>query len=105
MCLHPLPPRATKVEEHLRNWHGVSVIAAARMLIVRGCSSHILHWGYEENTPAKILASDKFEKILARNVGPFRFWGGPPGCRRLYTGTLLTFLIDRVLYNDAISGC
>ena len=43
--------------------------------------------------------------VSAQDVGPLRFWGGPPnGEARLFLGTLLTFLFDRIMYHNIISG-
>ena len=36
--------------------------------------------------------------ILATDVSPIMFYGGPPGKRMLFRGSLLTMLLDRVLY-------
>jgi hypothetical protein len=37
--------------------------------------------------------------ILASEVSPISFYGGPPGKRQLFRGSLLTLAMDRILYN------
>lgn len=36
-------------------------------------------------------------KLLASDVAPIEFYGGPPNRSAWYRGTLLTFLVDRIL--------
>jgi hypothetical protein len=42
--------------------------------------------------------------IRASDVGPIKFWGGPPQGRGLTSGTLLTYLFDAILYNHVLFG-
>jgi hypothetical protein len=42
--------------------------------------------------------------ISADDVSPIVFWGGPPGNKRYYKGTLLTMLCDAILYDWATIG-
>jgi hypothetical protein len=42
--------------------------------------------------------------IVASDVGPIEFYGGPPGQRDYQKGTLLTYLCDAILYNWALYG-
>jgi len=39
---------------------------------------------------------------LASSVGPIQFLGGPPGRENWTDGTLLTFVMDKVMYRDAM---
>ena len=96
MCLHLY--QCTKVEEYLRRWRGVTAHYAAKRLILLGYGNDVLTWKRPERTPREILHSNWFVQALARNVGTFYFMGGPPGDAHSYRGTMLTFLVDRLLY-------
>ncbi len=53
--------------------------------------------GYVLYTTPKLLINTwnkSRQSILARDVGPIRFHGGPPGARKLYKGSLLTLVLD-----------
>lgn|SRR5574340_1162490 len=43
-------------------------------------------------------------KIAAYSVGPIEFYGGPPGNRHYYIGSLLTMLYDAILYSWKTTG-
>ncbi len=43
-------------------------------------------------------------KIAAYSVGPIEFYGGPPGKRQYYVGSLLTMLYDAILYSWKTTG-
>lgn len=101
MCLHL---RYTKIEEYLDRWSGVSVHAAAKMLIRLGCGNNYMDWSYSAKCPDEVANSIWFENMRARDCGTFRFMGGPPKKRRLLRGTLLMLLVDRLLYDEAITN-
>ena len=44
-----------------------------------------------------VILEDTVKHQIARNVGPFLFWGGPPKHLKYYRGTLYTLLCDRLL--------
>ena len=47
----------------------------------------------------------KGHTVDAESVGPLYFWGGPPDTMaRQYTGTLLTVLMDRVMFQHTVNG-
>lgn len=100
MCLH-----LTKVEDYLVRWNGVSILAAAQMLVKIGCGDQHVWWKHKEKTPKEIIQSEKYHSgpdnwQLARDSAVCQFWGGPPNRIKFVTGTYLTFLVDRLLFND-----
>ena len=101
MCLHTL--QVTKVDEYLTRWRGVSAHTAAEMLTQRGYGNDMMDWRRPEKSPEEVCMSAWFANMRARDVGIFQFIGGPPGQRRLIRhGTLLMFLVDRLLYDNVI---
>jgi len=40
---------------------------------------------------------EKFPNVLAAYISPIQFLGGPPDARKMYSGSLLTLLSDRIL--------
>jgi hypothetical protein len=53
-------------------------------------------------TVAKLVDDfDGFEYINAKDIGPIRFYGGPPQKRKWYSGSLLSILVDAVLESYA----
>lgn len=51
------------------------------------------------SNPNKVVVQAGSNTILASEVSPITFYGGPPGNKSLYRGSLLTMLLDRVLYS------
>lgn len=100
MCLHM--PRVTKVDEYLNRWYGVSAHTAAEILIQIGYGNNVMDWNRPEKSPDEVYMSTWFVNMHARDVGTFYFMGGPPKYRRLIRGTLLMFLVDRLLFTEAI---
>ncbi len=85
---------------HLDRWYNLSAHAAAKKLILLGYHDALISWEYSEKTPLAIARCDQFKSALARDVGLFRFVGGPPGFCNLYQGTLLMLLVDRMLRTE-----
>ena len=96
-----MPVFPTKIEKCLKRCRGVFARSAALMLSKRGHGNDVMDWDEPEKSALEILQSSKYVDELARNVGPFRFLGGPPGKRRLTQGNMLMFLVDRLLYDEA----
>jgi len=91
----------TKVGEYLKRWYGVYARTAALMLVRRGYGNAAIDWDECEKTALEMIQSSNYVDELARDVGPFNFFGGPPGERQLiYKGNLLMFLVDRLLFDD-----
>jgi hypothetical protein len=67
--------------------------------------SGMIEWPNGRQTTVSGLRSDVAEaNVLACEVGPLKFWGGPPQPKnspRMFTGSLLTFLLERILYEWA----
>lgn len=107
MSLHPNTlrsfPLTTKLEEYFSRWYSVSAYAAARMLVRLNYGDASMIWKQPEKCPYDIINSDQHKSLLARDIGDFQFVGGPPGQRRFLQGTLLMLLVDRLLYNEAIT--
>lgn len=87
----------TELEDCLDSWRGISAHAAAKKLVLLGFSLVMLTWSQPETTPLDLLQSERVENMLARDVGPFYFPGGPPGAMRFYSGTLHMLLVDRLM--------
>ena len=96
-----VPVLPTKVEACLIRWQGVFTHTAAHMLIQHGCGKTVMDWFGFITTPVEVFHSSEFEDTLARDFGPVRFLGGPPGKRCLTKGSLLVVLVDRLLYDEA----
>jgi hypothetical protein len=51
------------------------------------------------------ILHDSTVSISPQQISPIQFFGGPPSdFARKYTGSILTLLIDRILYLNAING-
>jgi hypothetical protein len=49
-------------------------------------------------TPVALINSLPGAQMLrASDLAPITFWGGPPGYRKWYEGSLLTMLVDRIM--------
>jgi hypothetical protein len=92
----------TKVEEYLRRWQGVTMHSAAAMLIALDFGNTKFRWGLITKTVYDVLEAACAEHLLAREVDHISFIGGPPGNIFTVEGTLLTLLVDRLLYNEAV---
>jgi hypothetical protein len=69
-----------------------------------GASEDELEMNGVSTTPTKILKDlPALQAVPASTVAPLSFWGGPPGKKDWYEGSLLTFLVDRIL-NSADAG-
>lgn len=99
MCVHDPYYEQTRLEEYLNRWHNISAYAAAEMLIKLGCSkdTFVSDEESEQYTPEKILQLGKLADILAREVKPISFLGGPYPNTGIFQGSLLTLLVDRLL--------
>lgn len=54
---------------------------------------------------AKVIMNNKdSHRVLAEEISPIRFLGGPPNNRTWHKGTLLTWVCDLVLYAWAQTG-
>ncbi len=53
-------------------------------------------------TSPEILLSDLpgLGNMQAQEIAPIQFWGGPPYKRKMYTGTMLTLLLDEILSSN-----
>ena len=91
-----------KVEEYLHRWCGVTMHSAAVMLIALNFGNTKFSWGRVEKTVYDVLEAACAEHLLAREVDHICFIGGPPGNIFTVEGTLLTLLVDRLLYNEAL---
>lgn len=92
----------SKVEEYLHRWHGVTMHSAASMLIALDFGSTTFHWGYNTHTINDILVMPCAKHMLANEIEYICFVGGPPGNIFTVEGTLLTLLVDRLLYDEAL---
>lgn len=99
MCLHPMPQN--KLKECLHRWQGISANAAARVLVSRGYGHDTMYWKQVEKSPRDIMKSPRLDRVLARDVGDFKFVGGPPGKKCILQGTLLMLLVDRIMFDGA----
>jgi hypothetical protein len=103
MCLHmPISQQDSKIREYLNRWRSVTAHTAADILVRLNCGDDVIDWGGFEKSPSAIAKSIWFANMRAKDVGIFRFMGGPPGHRRLIKGTLLMLLVDRLLFNEAL---
>jgi hypothetical protein len=91
-----------KVEEYIHRWHGVTMHSAAAMLIALDFGNTMFNWGRVTKTVYDVLGAPCAKHLLAREVDHICFVGGPPGNVFTVEGTLLTLLVDRMLYNEAI---
>ena len=103
MCLHPVA--LNKLKSRLWRWRGISAACAINLLVRTDCGEDVMDWDRAEKCPYDMAKSHWFENMRAREVGLFRFMGGPPGQRRLLTGDLLMFLVDRMMYREAMAEC
>jgi hypothetical protein len=92
----------SKVEEYIHRWYGVTMHSAASMLIALDYGNTSFSWGRVTKTIYDVLEASCAKHLLAREVDHIRFVGGPPGNILSVEGTLLTLLVDRLLYNEAI---
>jgi len=53
----------------------------------------------------EVVIEDCIRNLEAATVGPFLFWGGPPGKLKYYQGSLYTLLCDRLLDRIQSDGC
>ncbi len=90
-------------EDCLSSWRGISAQMAAKKLILLGYAHVYLTWDHSEHTPSDLVLSDRVENMLARDVGPFQFVGGPPGAYKVYYGTLFMLLVDRLMHDQVTS--
>ncbi len=49
-------------------------------------------------TPGGIL-KHKESSALATNIGPVAFFGGPPNNLKWFTGSILTYILDKVYFS------
>jgi hypothetical protein len=91
-----------KVEEYLHRWQGVTMHSAAAILIALDFGNTKFSWGRNTRTVYDVLEAACAEHLLAREVDHISFVGGPPGNIFAVEGTLLTLLVDRLLYNEAL---
>jgi hypothetical protein len=78
--------------------------SAASMLIALDFGNTKFKWGWVTKTVYDVLEASCAKHLLAREVDHICFIGGPPGNIFNVEGTLLTLLVDRLLYNEALLG-
>ena len=93
---------STKVQEYLHRWQGVTMHTTAAILISLDFGSTAFRWGGNEHTINDILVMPCAKHMLANEIEYISFCGGPPGNVFTVEGTLLTLLVDRLLYNEAL---
>jgi hypothetical protein len=50
------------------------------------------------------LTATYLDALLASDIGPIEFWGGPPKNRKYFSGSLLTYLFDQILFSWVLHG-
>ncbi len=82
----------------------ISISEALKILHDFGCETEEVlvtgPRGSYKTTPWKI-AADYSDEYPAQGTREFTFCGGPPGQHGWFTGTLLTLVIDKILYRIA----
>jgi len=56
------------------------------------------------STPKRLMEQKSIAGIGAEEISPISFYGGPPGHRKFYNGSLLTWLCDLVMYAWVTEG-
>lgn|SRR5574340_778707 len=60
-----------------------------------------IYMNQRETSPELLLADlPGLENMRAKVVAPIQFWGGPPYKRKMYTGSMLTLLLDEILSSN-----
>jgi hypothetical protein len=91
----------------LRELEGLSAKEAAEIIINEfGDGETVFYFVLTGNAScANIIAKNKDAgRILAEEISPIRFLGGPPNNRTWHKGTLLTWVCDLVLSAWATNG-
>lgn len=88
LCVHLITRLKGLKASQVINYLDFTFNASRHLIIVNG-----LH------TMPQQLAKDLpgIDMLYAHEVYPLKFWGGPPNKQKWYTGTLLTFLTDKIL--------
>jgi len=84
-------------------FENLKVLGASNVLRNRGYLDDDIEYEGLTSTPGLVLKGvmkDKGLKSLAANIGPVKFFGGPPSNLRWFTGSMLTYVLDRVYYSN-----
>jgi hypothetical protein len=90
-----------------RELEGVSAKEAAEIICNEfGRGEHLFTYALTEraSTPKRVMEQKGVAGISAEEISPICFYGGPPGNRKFYRGTLLTWLCDLILFSWATEG-
>jgi hypothetical protein len=93
------------VKEYYQKYFNLTVNEAFDLLYDLGILDEtILKWNSEESkmektTPWGLLTNIQ-DNLVIRNMGPVQFCGGPPSELSWLTGTLLSYVLDRIMAQD-----
>ena len=80
---------------------GIPVKRAAEILKQFGAGDEKFWWVYKDAKKfawtANRVGETGLRNLAAKSINIIKFIGGPPGNRQLFSGTLLTLLLDRLL--------
>jgi hypothetical protein len=93
--------------QYLSEYRHISIAMALNLLSdIKADGEQVLVWDYGENgvkaTTPRQLCSGFPAHRKASTIGPFQFLGGPPDRINWLDGSLLTFVVDKIMYKDAI---
>ena len=81
-------------------YQNLKVKGAVIILKKRGYLDDNITFEGRRTTPGIVL-KDQNQFSLATNIGPIEFFGGPPGNLKWFTGSILTYVLDRVYFSRA----
>ncbi len=81
-------------------FQNLKVKGAASILKKRGYLDDNITFEGIDSTPGIVL-KNQGQSALAHNIGPIAFFGGPPSNLKWFTGSLLTYVLDRVYFSRA----
>jgi len=86
----------------------IPVYRASKILKGLGYANQKFWWVYRDKTrylwTADAVAETGLSSWPARSISTIRFIGGPPHKRKLYRGSLFTYLMDRILLSVLETG-
>jgi len=82
----------------------ITVKRAAELLVMMGRGAEKFWWVSVRDTETRfewcanqLLNNTTLAECVATSISRIEFYGGPPGCMQLHSGTFLTLLVDRLL--------
>lgn len=79
-------------------FNNLKVGGAVSILKKRGYLDDNITFKGVETTPGIVLKHQDTSS-LATNIGPIAFFGGPPSDLKWFTGSILTYVLDRVYFS------